>query len=114
MRTSGTAGEHRPSTMTSTVVTIPPIACNHGDDVAEVTVLNGFRLHVRFHDGTEGEVDMSVLVQSARAGVFAQLADPSLFAQVHVEHGAVTWPGELDLAPDAMYTEISQHGKWTL
>ncbi len=82
--------------------------------VVEVAPLEGFRLSVRFVDGTEGTVDVSELIRSARAGVFAPLADQSLFAQVFVEHGAVTWPGELDLAPDAMYTEIKNHGEWKL
>ena len=26
----------------------------------------------------------------------------------------VTWPGELDLAPDAMHTEIKKNGCWVL
>jgi len=55
---------------------------------------------------------MSALVRSPTAGVFVRLADPSLFAQVFVEHGAVTWPGEIDLAPDAMHAEIKKEGKW--
>ncbi|MEJ2388105.1 MAG: DUF2442 domain-containing protein, partial [Chromatiaceae bacterium] len=42
------------------------------------------------------------------------LADPSIFAQAHVEYGAVTWPGEIDLAPDAMYAEIKKAGTWVL
>ena len=42
------------------------------------------------------------------AGVFAGLSDPSLFKQVFIEHGAVTWPGEIDLAPDAMYAGIKK------
>ncbi len=57
---------------------------------------------------------MSDLVQSPRAGVFAALADPALFAQVRIEYGAVTWPGDLDLAPDAMHTAIKTHGEWRL
>lgn len=80
----------------------------------DVRTLDGFRLHVRFVDGLEGKVDMSALVRSPTAGVFARLADPSLFAQVFVEHGAVMWPGELDLAPDAMHAEIKKEGKWIL
>ena len=47
-----------------------------------------------------------------RAGVFAALRDPALFAQVRVEWGAVTWPGGLDLAPDAMHEAIRQSGEW--
>jgi hypothetical protein len=94
--------------------TIPPIICNQPDDVAEVTALEGFRLHVRFCDGLEGQVDMRALVHSPDAGVFAQLADPVQFARVYVEYGAVTWPGEIDLAPDGMHTQIKKHGEWKL
>jgi hypothetical protein len=59
-------------------------------------------------------VDMSRMVHSPRAGVFAALADPSLFAQVRLDYGAVAWPGELDLAPDAMHTAIQEHRVWLL
>lgn len=82
--------------------------------VVEVSPLDGFRLSVRFVDGTEGMVDLSGLIRSPRAGVFARLADLSLFTHVFVENGAVTWPGELDLAPDAMYAEIKKTGEWIL
>lgn len=76
--------------------------------------LPGYRLVVRFTDGTAGEVDLSRRVASKKAGVFNKLRDPSLFAQVYLDYGAVTWPGEIDLAPDAMYDEIRAHGRWVL
>jgi len=57
---------------------------------------------------------MSRMVHSSGAGVFAALADPSLFAQVTLDYGAVTWPGELDLAPDAMHAAIQEHKEWSL
>jgi hypothetical protein len=82
--------------------------------VAAVEARPGFRLYVRFVDGAEGTVDLAALVQSSRAGVFASLADPALFAQARVEYGAVTWPGEIDLAPDAMYAGIKKAGTWVL
>jgi hypothetical protein len=75
-------------------------------------VLPELRLQVTFADGLTGVVDMSSLVRSSRAGVFAALADPALFAQVRLEYGAVTWPGDLDLAPDAMHAAIQAHGEW--
>lgn len=81
--------------------------------VAEVRVLTDYTLAVRFVDGTQGQVDLSRLVVSPNAGIFAPLRDPALFAKAAVEHGVVTWPGELDLAPDAMYDEIRAHGRWT-
>ena len=56
---------------------------------------------------------MSALVHSPDAGVFVA-ADPDVFSQTFVLYGAVTWPGELDLAPDAMYDEIKANGEWIL
>lgn len=79
-----------------------------------VRVLADYRSSVTFIDGLTGLVDMSALVSSPDAGVFARLRDRGLFAQVCVEHGAGTWPGELDLAPDAMHAAIKERGEWTL
>lgn len=33
---------------------------------------------------------------------------------IGTQDGVLTWPGELDLAPDAMHDAISLHGKWIL
>ena len=82
--------------------------------VTAVEALEGYRLKVGFADGTEGMVEMKTLLHSPRAGVFAGLVDPAKFAQVYVENDAVTWPGELDLAPDAMYGAIREAGRWVL
>jgi hypothetical protein len=82
--------------------------------VRAVRALPDYRLAVTFLDGLTGVVDMSAMIASPEAGVFARLRDPGLFGQVHLKHGAVTWPGELDLAPDAMHAEIKEHGEWKL
>jgi hypothetical protein len=92
---------------------LPPV-CEHPDDVAEVRALGDFCLHVRFFDGTSGTVEMGALVHSPDAGVFAVLADPARFAEVGIDLGAVTWPGGLDLAPDAMYAALREKGVWRL
>lgn len=92
----------------SPLAVTPPIRPRTPWRVAAVEALPGFRLHVQFVDGTEGMIDLKALVHSPSAGVFAPLADSTLFAQVFVEHGAATWPGEIDLAPDAMYAEIKK------
>ena len=82
--------------------------------VIAVEALAGFRLRVAFADGVTGMVDLSGLVHSTKAGVFAALADPFLFAQVRLDCGAVAWPGELDLAPDAMHDVIQERREWLL
>jgi hypothetical protein len=82
--------------------------------VTAVEALPGCQLRVAFADGLTGTVDMSRKVHSPKAGVFAVLADPSLFAQVKLDLGAVTRPGELDLAPDAMHAAIQEHKESSL
>ena len=79
--------------------------------VVDVRVIGAGRLHVRFVDGTEGEVDLGPLLQRETPGVFAALKDPTLFEKAYVDAGAVSWPGGLDLAPDAMYEDIKATGR---
>ncbi len=80
-------------------------------DVTDVKVQNDTALRVRLQDGLEGEVQF---LPSAFRGVFACLKDPQAFRQVCVQDGVLTWPGDLDLAPDAMHDAIAAHGKWVL
>lgn len=108
MRRESNADENSP------VALVPEIVPQSPWRVTAVDVLPGYRLKVAFVDGLKGVVDMSGLIHSRKAGVFAALADPLKFAQVKIEHGAVTWPGELDLAPDAMHTAIQEHGEWVI
>lgn len=75
--------------------------------VKSVQPLLSFRISIRFNDGTKGIVDLSNQIQNSK-GVFTVLKDPKLFAQVYVQYGAVTWPGELDLAPDAMHKRLKE------
>lgn len=79
-----------------------------------VEALDQFRLKVRFLDGLQGEIDLSNLIHSPNAGVFTVLADPARFNAVFVALGAVTWRDEPDLAPDAMYDAIRNHGHWVI
>ena len=80
--------------------------------VVEVNAMAGHRLNVRFADGTAGEVDVSEFIFADDAGVFVRLRDDDAFAQVRVVDGVVSWPGDLDLAPDAMYDAIVATGRW--
>ena len=52
----------------------------------------------------------SVLLLNISTGVFKPLNDPTFFKQVYLDHGAVAWPSQIDLAPDAMYQEIKEKG----
>lgn len=65
---------------------------------------------VTFNDGLRGLVNINELISSPNAGVFAALRDPNVFDKVRVTYGAVTWPGEIDLAPEPMYEAIKEAG----
>ena len=70
-----------------------------------VTPLPNARLSVVFSDGTQGVIDMS---SSVGRGVFAPLADPKIFAGVHIgDHGQIAWSNEMEICPDAAYLEVS-------
>jgi hypothetical protein len=80
-------------------------------DVIEVKPINPLGLRVKFADGTEGKVQFE---PSHLTGVFEALKNPIVFDQAHIDNGAVVWPGNLDLAPDAMYQAIKATGEWVL
>jgi hypothetical protein len=75
-------------------------------DIVEARPLHGHRIHVRFEDGAEGEVDLSELVEFT--GVFAILRDPEEVRKVSVdsELGTVCWPNGADLDPDVLYAHV--------
>ncbi|WP_165797852.1 DUF2442 domain-containing protein [Mycolicibacter virginiensis] len=70
-------------------------------EVTTVEVVDPTTLRVSHADGTVAEHDLARLI--ARGGVYAPLADAEFFKQVRIAHGAVTWPGEIDLAPDSLW-----------
>lgn len=80
-------------------------------EVVEVKVEAPLSIQVRFLDGTKGRVRFE---PSYLTGVFQALKDRHLFEQVYIDSGAVAWPGDLDLAPDAMYSSIKSQGELVL
>lgn len=80
-------------------------------DVIDVKTIAPLGLQVQFKDGTTGKVQFET---SHLTGVFEALKNPTVFEQVYIDHGAVAWPGEIDLAPDAMYVNIKSQGEWVL
>jgi hypothetical protein len=76
-------------------------------DVVEVRAEADYRLFVRFADGTGGHIQLSV---GDFTGVLEPLRDRSFFNRVFVDQGVVAWPGDIDLAPDAMYEQIAKQG----
>ena len=73
--------------------------------IIEARPEHDFRLFLRFDDATSGTVDLS---EFAGRGVFSAWSESEVFQQVRVtEQGAVEWPGEIDLCPDALYLRLT-------
>lgn len=73
-------------------------------DVVEVKSEPDYCLFVRFKDGLTGHIQLR---QEEMTGALEPLRDMHFFEQVFIDGGAVAWPGEIDLAPDAMYAQVS-------
>ena len=90
---------------------MPPLENTAPWRIIKLKVLDDRALLVRFVDGSEGTVRFG---NDFYRGVFAHLIDSDAFSKVRIEMGAVTWPGELDLAPDRMHHDIKKHGECVL
>ena len=76
---------------------MPPI------HVADVKVLNNYRLCLRFNNGVEGSVDL----QSELYGeVFEPLRDPARFRQVTLTSRTIEWPNGADFAPEFLLSLV--------
>jgi hypothetical protein len=76
-------------------------------DVVAVAPRGGYRLHLRFEDGVEGDVDIAEVVRFT--GIFEPLKDPVEFAKVRVdpETGTISWPNGADLDPLVLYARVT-------
>lgn len=77
-------------------------------EITAVEPRGGTRLHLRFTDGSSGELDLAEVITFD--GVFAPLQDQAFFDQVRVDPtwGIITWPGALDLAPEPLHALIQK------
>jgi hypothetical protein len=60
----------------------------------------GFRIHLRFNDGTEGTVDFQPWLSGA---VFEPLKRLAYFRKFFLDGGTVVWPNGADIAPETLY-----------
>jgi hypothetical protein len=64
-----------------------------------------FTVHIRFADGTEGNVD---LADELCGEVFEPLRDISVFKtfSIHPEFHTLCWPNGADFAPEFLYDKV--------
>ena len=73
-------------------------------DVVEVRPEPDRCLFVRFRDVLSGRIRLR---PGELTGVLAPLLEPQFFSRVFIDQGAVAWPGDIDLAPDTIYSQIA-------
>lgn len=79
--------------------------------IIHFTLLPDYKIEVSFADDTSGIADLAPrLSQGPLGDGFDPLCDEKGVSQAFLEHGALTWPGGIDLAPDAMYQRIRSAG----
>jgi len=60
----------------------------------------GFRIHLKFNDGSEKTVDFH---QWLDGPVFEPLKNPDYFQRFFIDGGTVVWPNGADIAPETLY-----------
>lgn len=73
--------------------------------VAEARYVRDYIIHLRFSDGSEGDVDFGGELYGE---IFEPLRDRTLFRQfsVHPEFHTLVWPNGADVAPEFLYEKV--------
>jgi len=70
------------------------------EHVKEVEAKDGYKVAVLFADGTHGVFDCAAYVEDP---FWACLKDVVFFRQVGLDHGVLTWPNGVDIAPEEVW-----------
>ena len=73
-------------------------------DAVEVKYIEDYKLEITFETGEKGIVDLREFIHDG--GVFSRFKDLDYFKKVYVneELGVLCWPGDLDIAPETIYS----------
>ena len=67
--------------------------------------VEGYRIEVEFSDGVKGIVDLSDRMYGP---LFEPLKDPAMFRNLSIDsYGVICWENGADLAPDALYSQLT-------
>nr|VFJ92925.1 MAG: Protein of unknown function (DUF2442) [Candidatus Kentron sp. LFY] len=69
-------------------------------EVTAVKPRSEYRLLVTFSNGEDKHFDMRPYLHYP---VFQKLENPGFFALASVDYGTVTWPGDIDIAPETLF-----------
>ena len=74
--------------------------------VTDARYQEGYKIWIRFDDGTEGTVDLE---SELKGPVFEPLKDPETFRQFHVDRitKTIVWANGADLAPEFLRAKVA-------
>jgi Protein of unknown function (DUF2442) len=71
-------------------------------EVQSVEVVADYNLLLTFNNGERRCFDMQPYLKFP---VFQRLANPGFFALARIDYGTVTWPGDIDIAPETLFED---------
>ena len=77
--------------------------------VIEAKALPGYRLWLRFFDGSAGDVDLKDSIETDTRSIVSELRNPETFTAIRVEMDTVVWANGFDLALEFLYAKAPAH-----
>jgi hypothetical protein len=75
-------------------------------DVTGAHHVDGYRIELRFLDGSSGVVDLEAYAE--QDNVFQAFRNEDYFRRFRIEFGTLVWgEGELDIAPETLYEKAT-------
>jgi len=74
--------------------------------VVSAEPLDGYDVLVSFENGVRGVFNCEYLTKDK---YWSKLKSPAFFRQVRAECGTLCWPGDIDVAPESVWADASQH-----
>ena len=71
--------------------------------VTDATHVEAHRMHVRFNDGAEGQIDLS---EALHGPIFEPLRDVEYFRSFSIVGHTLAWPNGADFAPEFLYDRM--------
>lgn len=75
--------------------------------VTKIIPMGGLKLNIVFSDGLTGNLDFSNFLTGQ---VFSLLKELSRFSTASVQYGTIVWEGDIDMAPEYIYTKMLEQG----
>ena len=73
------------------------------ESVVDAIPCGGYKVAVRFRKGSSGVFDCSGYLSDP---FWAALKSPEVFNHVTVDCGTLTWPGDIDIAPEDVWQNV--------